>query len=208
MKMCLNQRCFILNLLATYDTDELDFLTDIVLRWNQDPKQVESQLYRFAYQTFRNIASDLRAKSLAELDDNTWLRISCNTTSLVHEAFIKVSQGQGVSTTTSRELYLLFSQVIYSILIDNIRKSQAKKRLRESDLTQQSSFYNPQQLIYIEQVLKRLAVDYPRQVSVFIYKYVCLSSLKDISLMLGISESSVDKDLSFIKKCLSLHLNY
>lgn len=195
-----------MNQLAMHSTDDLQLLTDIVIRWEQDPKQVEDQLYRFAYQKFRSIASEVRTKSLAEFDDNTWLRISCNTTSLVHDAFIRVAQSRDVTVENSRELFTLFSQVIYSILIDHLRKSQAKKRQVETagELQTSSVF---QQLFEIEHVLKKLSLDYPRQVSVFIYKYVCLSSLKEISSMLGISESSVDKDLSFIKKCLSVHLN-
>ncbi len=189
-----------------HSTDDLQLLTDIVIRWEQEPKQVEDQLYRLAYQKFRSIASEVRTKSLAEFDDNTWLRISCNTTSLVHDAFIRVAQSRDVTVENSRELFTLFSQVIYSILIDHLRKSQAKKRQVETagELQISSVF---QQLFEIEHALKKLSLDYPRQVSVFIYKYVCLSSLKEISSMLGISESSVDKDLSFIKKCLSVHLN-
>ncbi|MFB9937932.1 ECF-type sigma factor [Shewanella indica] len=195
-----------MNQLAMHSTDDLQLLTDIVIRWEQEPKQVEDQLYRFAYQKFRSIASEVRTKSLAEFDDNTWLRISCNTTSLVHDAFIRVAQSRDVTVENSRELFTLFSQVIYSILIDHLRKSQAKKRQVETagELQTSSVF---QQLFEIEHALKKLSLDYPRQVSVFIYKYVCLSSLKEISSMLGISESSVDKDLSFIKKCLSVHLN-
>jgi RNA polymerase sigma factor (TIGR02999 family) len=189
-----------------HSTDDLQLLTDIVIRWEQEPKQVEDQLYRFAYQKFRSIASEVRTKYLAEFDDNTWLRISCNTTSLVHDAFIRVAQSREVTVENSRELFTLFSQVIYSILIDHLRKSQAKKRQVETagELQTSSVF---QQLYEIEHVLKKLSLEHPRQVSVFIYKYVCLSSLKEISSMLGISESSVDKDLSFIKKCLSVHLN-
>lgn len=186
-------------------TDDLQLLTDIVIRWEQEPKQVEDQLYRFAYQKFRSIASEVRTKSLAEFDDNTWLRISCNTTSLVHDAFIRVAQSRDVTVANSRELFTLFSQVIYSILIDHLRKSQAKKRQVETAGEPQTSSVF-QQLFEIEHVLKKLSLEYPRQVSVFIYKYICLSSLKEISSMLGISESSVDKDLSFIKKCLSIHL--
>ncbi|MCL1164038.1 ECF-type sigma factor [Shewanella chilikensis] len=195
-----------MNQLAMHSTDDLQLLTDIVIRWEQEPKQVEDQLYRFAYQKFRSIASEVRTKYLAEFDDNTWLRISCNTTSLVHDAFIRVAQSREVTVENSRELFTLFSQVIYSILIDHLRKSQAKKRQVETagELQTSSVF---QQLYEIEHVLKKLSLEHPRQVSVFIYKYVCLSSLKEISSMLGISESSVDKDLSFIKKCLSVHLN-
>lgn len=191
--------------MAMHRTDDLQLLTDIVIRWEQEPKQVEDQLYRFAYQKFRSIASEVRTKSLAEFDDNTWLRISCNTTSLVHDAFIRVAQSRDVTVANCRELFTLFSQVIYSILIDHLRKSQAKKRQVETAGEPQTSSVF-QQLFEIEHVLKKLSLEYPRQVSVFIYKYICLSSLKEISSMLGISESSVDKDLSFIKKCLSIHL--
>ena len=194
-----------MNQMAMHRTDDLQLLTDIVIRWEQEPKQVEDQLYRFAYQKFRSIASEVRTKSLAEFDDNTWLRISCNTTSLVHDAFIRVAQSRDVTVANSRELFTLFSQVIYSILIDHLRKSQAKKRQVETAGEPQTSSVF-QQLFEIEHVLKKLSLEYPRQVSVFIYKYICLSSLKEISSMLGISESSVDKDLSFIKKCLSIHL--
>ncbi|TVP16340.1 ECF-type sigma factor [Shewanella sp. KCT] len=195
-----------MNQLPIHSTDEVSLLTDLVTCWDHEHKKVESQLYRFAYQKFRSIATEVRSKSLEEFDDNTWLRISCNTTSLVHDAFIRMAQSHEISVENSREFYILFSQVIYSILIDNLRKSQAKKRQVESDSPRQTS---PafQQLFELEHLLKRLALDYPRQVSVFIYKYVCLSSLKEIAQMLCISESSVDKDLSFIKKYLSVHLN-
>lgn len=203
--MLINCECLILDQLVRHSSADVVLLTDIVLRWEHESQQVESQLYQFAYQKFRSIASEVRAKSLAEFEQNTLLRISCNTTSLVHDAFIRVAQSHEVTVENSREFYMLFSQVIYSILIDNLRKSQAKKRQIEArSLLQASSAF--QQLFEVEHLLKKLAIDYPRQVSVFIYKYVCLSSSKEISQMFSISESSVDKDLSFIKKYLSIHL--
>ncbi|WP_162618090.1 ECF-type sigma factor [Shewanella halifaxensis] len=179
---------------------DISCLTDILVRWNDGDTNAEQLLYQFAYQKFRQIAAEVKSKTLDDQDYNSFLAISSNTTSLVHDAFIKLNQSKDFSPRNSHHLYIYFANVIYSILVDHVRKSQAKKRqeqlvggLIECDVEKLH------RIIEIESILKKLSIAYSRQVAVFIYKYVCLMPVKEIATLLSISESTIDKDLSFIK---------
>lgn len=185
---------------------DLERLTNIVVKLNTGDKVAEQQLYQLAYQKFRELAIEAKSRSNCEAFESTLLSISCNTTSLVHDAFIKIHQSRNISVDTTRKLYVTFSNVIYSILVDNIRKFNAKKRQKNViDTGSTITFDKIQQILDIEVQLRRLSLDYSRQVSIFIYKYVCNISSKEISQFFSVSESTVDKDISFIKLRLSSH---
>ncbi|WP_300479402.1 ECF-type sigma factor [Shewanella sp.] len=180
--------------------EEFERLTNIIIRWNENDKLAEQQLYHFAYQKFQELASNVRKNSVGEISENTLFDISCNTTSLVHEAFIKINQSRDIAPESTKELYTIFSKVIYSILVDSLRKASAIKRKKnEAECVVDTSLEKMYRIIDIEIILKKLSAEYSRQVSVFIYKYVCSLSNKEIATLFSISDSTVDKDLFFIK---------
>lgn len=180
--------------------EEFERLTNIIIRWNENDKLAEQQLYSFAYQKFQVLASNVRKNSVGEISENTLFDISCNTTSLVHEAFIKINQSRDIAPESTKELYTIFSKVIYSILVDSLRKASAIKRKKnEAECVVDTSLDKIYRIIDIEIILKKLSAEYSRQVSVFIYKYVCSLSNKEIATLFSISDSTVDKDLFFIK---------
>ncbi|PKG73049.1 RNA polymerase subunit sigma-70 [Shewanella sp. GutCb] len=187
--------------------DNSDPLAHILTQWNAGNKDAEQQLYQFAYQKFHQLASQVKKNSTGKISESTLLQISCNTTSLVHDAFIKVNKSRDLRPDTTKQLYIIFSNVIYSILIDNIRKSQAIKRKKLLFVTEYKSLDNIQKILDIELILNKLSLTYSRQVSVFIYKYICLMPSKEIADLFLISPSTVDKDLSFIKNQLSNNYN-
>lgn len=180
--------------------EESERLTNIIIRWNENDKLAEQQLYHFAYQKFQELASNVRKNSVGEISENTLFDISCNTTSLVHEAFIKINQSRDIAPESTKELYTIFSKVIYSILVDSLRKASAIKRKKnEAECVVDTSLEKMYRIIDIEIILKKLSAEYSRQVSVFIYKYVCSLSNKEIATLFSISDSTVDKDLFFFK---------
>ncbi|MCU8012013.1 ECF-type sigma factor [Shewanella sp. SM74] len=180
--------------------EDFERLTNIIIRWNENDKLAEQQLYSFAYQKFQVLASNVRKNSVGEISENTLFDISCNTTSLVHEAFIKINQSRDIAPESTKELYTIFSKVIYSILVDSLRKASAIKRKKnEAECVVDTSLDKIYRIIDIEIILKKLSAEYSRQVSVFIYKYVCSLSNKEIATLFSISDSTVDKDLFFIK---------
>ena len=180
--------------------EEFERLTNIIIRWNENDKLAEQQLYHFAYQKFQELASNVRKNSVGEISENTLFAISCNTTSLVHEAFIKINQSRDIAPESTKELYTIFSKVIYSILVDSLRKASAIKRKKnEAECVVDTSLEKMYRIIDIEIILKKLSAEHSRQVSVFIYKYVCSLSNKEIATLFSISDSTVDKDLFFIK---------
>lgn len=180
--------------------EDFERLTNIIIRWNENDKLAEQQLYSFAYQKFQVLASNVRKNSVGEISENTIFDISCNTTSLVHEAFIKINQSRDIAPESTKELYTIFSKVIYSILVDSLRKASAIKRKKnEAECVVDTSLDKIYRIIDIEIILKKLSAEYSRQVSVFIYKYVCSLSNKEIATLFSISDSTVDKDLFFIK---------
>ena len=186
--------------------DEIS-ITDIIIKWEQGDKKAENALYTFAYQQFKSIARKVKSKNLQHESSNkiALLDITANTTSLVHDAFIKMSQHKNIDINSRQTFYRLFAQTVYSILVDQVRKILTKKRSQDPSLFINSNinWLEAEKLVELESELKHLA----RQVTIFLYKYVCAMPLSEITDILQVSSSTVDKDLSFIKSILTHNLS-
>jgi len=190
-------------------------ITDIIIKWEQGDKKAENALYTFAYQQFKSIARKVKSKNLQDDCSNinankiALLDITANTTSLVHDAFIKMSQHKNIDINSRQNFYRLFAQTVYSILVDQVRKILTKKRSQDPSLFINSdvNWLEAEKLVELESELKHLAKQYDRQVTIFLYKYVCAMPLSEITDILQVSPSTVDKDLSFIKSLLTHNLS-
>ena len=141
------------------------------------------------------------------------MNVAANTTSLVHDAYIKISQSKEIDHPSRQAFYSHFSQSIYSILIDHSRKLLAGKRQNNCQKTDSSHKLEEKEVIQLERLieldseLKFLAKSHSRQVRTFLLKYVCAVPHAEITDIQQVSASTVEKDLLFVKSQLSNKLS-
>lgn len=190
-------------------------ISNLIQRWSEGDKQAHDQLYLFSYQKFKELARKIKNKAMMKHGEEQFslMNVAANTTSLVHDAYIKISQGKEIDHPSRQSFYSHFSQSIYSILIDHSRKLLAIKRQRnvvEPDSVVPLSVKETVQLerlIEIDSELKLLAASHTRQVRTFLLKYICAMPHDEITDIQQVSASTVEKDLLFIKSQLSNKLS-
>ncbi|MGC9491207.1 ECF-type sigma factor, partial [Vibrio genomosp. F10] len=105
-------------------------LTDLILRWQSGEKEVEQQLYLYAYEHLKVIAQQERLRSSQKFGEHNpvFNELSNNTTALINEAYVKLSQYSDCDVGNRKQFYLLVSKVIRQILVDQARYFGAQKR--------------------------------------------------------------------------------
>jgi RNA polymerase sigma factor (TIGR02999 family) len=185
-------------------------VTSLILKWSEGDKQAQDQLYLFSYQKFKELTRKVKNKAIDKHGEEQFslMNVAANTTSLVHDAYIKISQSKEIEHTSRQDFYNHFSQSIYSILIDHSRKLLAGKRQSNylaTDSTHQikeKEVIQLERLIELDSELKFLAKSYSRQVRTFLLKYVCAMPHSEITDIQQVSASTVEKDLLFVKSQL------
>jgi RNA polymerase sigma factor (TIGR02999 family) len=190
-------------------------VTSLILKWSEGDQQAQDQLYLFSYQKFKELTRKVKNKAIDKHGEEQFslMNVAANTTSLVHDAYIKISQSNEIEHTSRQDFYNHFSQSIYSILIDHSRKLLAGKRQSNylaTDSTHQikeKEVIQLERLIELDSELKFLAKSYSRQVRTFLLKYVCAMPHLEITDIQQVSASTVEKDLLFVKSQLSNKLS-
>ena len=190
-------------------------VTGLILKWSEGDRQAQEQLYLFSYQKFKELARKVKNRAVAKHGEEPFflMNIAANTTSLVHDAYIKISQSKEIDHPSRQAFYSHFSQSIYSILIDHSRKLLASKRQNnylEADSAAPiavKEIIQLERLIELDSELKLLAQSHTRQVRTFLLKYVCAMPHAEITDIQQVSASTVEKDLLFVKSQLSNKLS-
>ena len=190
-------------------------VTSLILKWSEGDKHAQDQLYLFSYHKFKELTRKVKNKAVNKHGEEQFslMNIAANTTSLVHDAYIKISQSKEVEHTSRQDFYSHFSQSIYSILIDHSRKLLASKRQNnflETDSPfqiEEKEVVQLERLIELDSELKFLAQSHSRQVRTFLLKYVCAMPHAEITDIQQVSASTVEKDLLFVKSQLSNKLS-
>lgn len=183
-------------------------LTLIIQRWHQGDATATAALYQFAYLQLRHIAQAERQKlSFKHGDDNLLLNEEVyNTTSLLHEAYLKLEAADMSYIDNRRQFYLMASKVMRQIMYETARKSQALKRqssvgysdpFNSDDITDKTTFI---------EALEHFSEKYARQSEVLQLRYFMGMASSEISHILQCSESLVEKDVKFGKSWLKSNL--
>lgn len=148
-----------------------------------------AQLIDLVYPDLKRLARSARfSRADATLD----------TTALVHECYLKLSQADGAPRDRGHLLSLAV-RIMRQVLVDHAREQSAAKRggdarkvtLEDDHLAGESAF---QQLLDIDSALNRLAEIEPRQASVFECRYFGGLNDDETALVLGISARTVHRD--------------
>jgi len=181
--------------------------TDLIKQWSLGDKTSEDKLFALTYQQFKTIARDAKSKLNGEDDFNITANIIHSTTSLVHDAYLKLSPGITENLDNRKQFYLLVSKVMRHILVDHHRKNTAFKRQKQAIIgerpLQQKTF--SLDYIVIDKAIENLTKDYPRQAETMQLRYFHGLKNKEIAQLHNISESLVDKDLKFSKSWIRVN---
>lgn len=181
--------------------------TELIKNWSLGDKLSEDKLFALTYQQFKNIARNAKTKLDAQNNTNTADDIIHSTTSLVHDAYIKLAPGMMECIDSRKQFYLLVSKVMRHILVDHYRKNTASKRQFNRDIIDGLSTPIVCSIDYIaiDQAIESLTKEYPRQAETIQLRYFHGLKNKEIAKLHQISESLVDKDLKFSKSWMRIH---
>lgn len=172
-------------------------LTRTIQYWQSGDKVAENHVYQFAYLQLHNIAQKERKRNVKKYgpDNDMFADSVNNTTSLIHDAYIKLSNSKLTDIKTKRDFFLMITRVMRQILIDNARSLQAKKRQPLAPINGDIDKF--EQLITMDKALDNFAIRYPRQSNVLKLKYLMGMKNTEICQLLECSSSLVEKDLKF-----------
>lgn len=185
--------------------------TDVTLllhRLGGDPAEAEAaraRLFGVVYDELRTLA---RAQLRAERDGHT-----LGATDLVHEAFLRLTAGAGVTPTDRRHFFATAAQAMRRILVDWARARAAGKRgggapalsldaLRDGGLDLPADA-RADFLLALDEALDALAALDPRKARVVECRYIAGLSVEETAEALGVSGTTVKTDWALARAWLT-----
>ena len=131
-----------------------------------------------------------------------------NPTALVHEAWLKLSASNGVSSASPLHFKRIAARAMRQVLIDDIRHRKTAKRganevLVNMDLSSEPMIVADHELIALDSSLDKLAQMSPRQATVVESRFFGGFEIPEIAELLGISEATVLRDWRAAKAWLA-----
>lgn len=132
-------------------------------------------------------------------------------TSLVHEAFIKLTGGQPLRFDNRRHFFGAAANVMMQIRIDDAKARKRKKRGGGQrpislDCEPAADEQGPEEVLAIKELLDRLASIDQRKAEVVKFRYFAGLSVDETAEAMGISPRTVDSDWQFAKAWLHREL--
>lgn len=125
-----------------------------------------------------------------------------DTTGLLHEAYLKLTQAQGASVQNRAHFFAVAARAMRQIVIDHARARLTEKRggsaaqivdLDEAAEVASGSF-GPEELLRLEHVMTRLEDEEPRLASLVDMRFFAGMSVGDIAALQSMTERTVSRD--------------
>lgn len=164
----------------------------ILLKKVKDGEDVYDQIYPLVYEQLRLVAG---RRIHREGDDHTYSK-----TELVHETYLKMINQAEVDYNNRNHFMAIASNCMRQILIDHARKKNAKKRGKDYDRYTyvdglvESENQDLQELIDIDDALKRLEKLNSRLSDVVTMRFFGGMKVEEIADALDVSESTINRD--------------
>ncbi len=172
------------------EDDDLNELPALVEAWKQGDSGAFDRVVELVYDDLRAIASrHLRGERAGH---------TLNTTALVHEAYVALSERTTPGWQGRPQLLALISRVMRHLLIDHARRKRADKRggdavfvpLDESNVSSQEQAY---EVLAVNEVLERLEVRDERLARIVEYRFFGGMPATEIAEVLGVSPRTVER---------------
>jgi RNA polymerase sigma factor (TIGR02999 family) len=125
-----------------------------------------------------------------------------NTTGLLHEAYLKLTQQQGAGLENRAHFFALAARAMRQIVIDHARAKLTGKRgggaAHLVDLDEATDVaggaFGPEELLRFEQAMTRLEDEEPRLASLVDMRFFAGMSVGDIATLQSLTERTVSRD--------------
>jgi RNA polymerase sigma factor (TIGR02999 family) len=133
--------------------------------------------------------------------------LTLNTTSLVHEAYLKLGNGNKLNITGTRHFYQLAARAMRQILVDNARAKLSKKRTSIQENQPQEEYFleinnqvtSAEEILDIDKALSNLEKLDTQLAEIVTFHFYGGYTFVQIAEMLGISESTIMRKWSKAK---------
>lgn len=181
-------------------------LTEILNKENIDDN-TWNQIFPIVYQQMKVLAHNVK---FGHKNNN-----NLNTTSLVHEAYIKLQSNKNLNVDGTKHFYRLAALAMRQIMLDTARANQAHKRNNPDQKVDEQQFaieINNQvtssgEIIEIDMALKKLEELSPRLADIVINHFYGGFTFEQIGEMLNISKRTAIRDWKKAKSFIFAQLN-
>lgn len=167
-------------------------ISDILARVNSGDPEARGELFSATYGELRKLARS----RLRDGGRNTYLE----TTSLVHESYIRFVSGSQLRSDDRRAFFAYVSQVMRSVIIDAVRERQAERHggdLKRQTLTTEllnSLCANEEEILLVDSALDTLAQCEPRLAKVAEMRYFGGYTEQEVAEALEVTDRTVRRD--------------
>lgn len=187
-------------------------ITELIQQWKLGDNISEERLFSATYQQFRAIAKGalVKQKKLREKTINLE-DIIHSTTSLVHDAYLKLNATKTIDIKNRKEFYLLVAKSMRHILVDYFRMRSSQKR--NVDNAQYDYHELPTMVegvepyIKLDEAIDSLQREHVRPCEILQLKHFFGMANNQISALINVSESTIEKDLKFARGWITLYMN-
>lgn len=178
-------------------------VTRLLQRWSAGDRAALDQLMPLVYEQLHRLAHERRR------DERSG--VSLNTTSLVHEAYLKLVDLREASFRDRAHFLAMASRVMRRLLVDHARARRAAKRgggAAPMELVEALWISDEQAeaLTEIGEALERLEAVDPRRSQILEQRYFGGLSLEETAEAVGVSLATVKRDLRFARAWLAAEL--
>ena len=186
----MNERSEITTLLQAHSAGNPDALDELI-------PLVYNEMHKMA-----------RGRLQGERPDHTY-----SATALVHEAYLKLVDLNRIDWQNRNHFFAIASQVMRNLLVDYAVKQKAEKRGGDNqkitlDPMQLSTKTNLDEIITIDEALKKLEQFDERQARVVECRFFGGLTIEETANALGISEPTVSRDWKMARAWLNRELNH
>jgi RNA polymerase sigma factor (TIGR02999 family) len=145
------------------------------------------------------VYDELKRLARGQLARSPGSRLTLDTTSLVHEAYLKFSDQTRISLEGKSHFYAIAARAMRQVLVDRARRRQTAKRggglpPAELDDVQQPIDIEVETLLALEHALVELGAESERCVRVVECRFFAGMSLTETARALDVSERTIERD--------------
>jgi RNA polymerase sigma factor (TIGR02999 family) len=178
-------------------------VTGLLKQWSAGDERARDQLIPLVYERLHELAHQRLRAAPAEN--------SLNTTSLVHEAYIRLVDARRLDLPDRAHFLALASEVMRNLLVDRARaRMTAKRGGGKAPLELQEALWvsddNLDSVVELDDALKRLEGFSPRQGLLLQHRYFAGLSLEESAAAIGVSLATAKRELRLARAWLALDL--
>jgi RNA polymerase sigma factor (TIGR02999 family) len=180
----------------------MNAVTRILSAIEQGEPQAAQQLLPLVYDELRKLAAQkLRLEKPGQTLDGT---------ALVHEAFLKLVQGDESKRYKDRQhFFAAAATAMRRILIDNARRKLTEKHgggLKRKSLDQVAARQPDEELLAVDEALRKLAESDPAKARLVELRYFAGLSGEEAAEVLGISPTTADRHWAYARAWLQAEI--